>query len=425
MAAAGIWHTSIVAVLFLIGKFQWAPAHVYPNGIGKSFAIDTVNYQAQCIELARILRAEGVVAWATWPTQLHLRLYSLPLVPLSRWIDFNILVIEPVNLFCYLAILAMVFKIGRRLFDDRSGLIAAGVVALWPSLLLHTTQLLREPLLITAFLLFIWSVVELLEGELRLSRVLRFGGLSIVAVILIRIVRQPLWYLIVAAAGTAIVLLAIRAWREKFINRGAILFALLLIAVVIVTPRFQTYFTNQQELRADRSITHDEVQKMPLVQQIATSRRGFNFYYDDEGNERPALDASLIDPDVEVRSLGDVIRLVPRAIEVGLFAPFPNMWFRYGRQVGSGRLLAAVETLLIYVFEFLALFGFWQARRHLSAWFIAVFIAMGVVSLGLAVNNVGALYRLRYPFWILLVIIGTGGISTVVNLIKSKSPGHS
>jgi hypothetical protein len=35
-----------------------------------------------------------LIAWATWPTQLHVRLYSLPLVALTRGGSFNILAIE-------------------------------------------------------------------------------------------------------------------------------------------------------------------------------------------------------------------------------------------------------------------------------------------------------------------------------------------
>src|SRR5262252_1508511 len=143
LVAAAIWHILVAATVFSAGRWQLAPLHFFPNGIGKSFAIDTVDYAGQCVELARIIKTEGLVAWATWPTQLHLRLYSLPLALVSRWFSFNILTIEPVNLFYYLATLVLVFKIGERVFDYRSGLAAAVIVALWPSLLLHTTQLLR------------------------------------------------------------------------------------------------------------------------------------------------------------------------------------------------------------------------------------------------------------------------------------------
>src|SRR5215510_5194697 len=222
LVAAAIFHILFTATVFTVGRLQLAPAHVFPNGIGKSFAIDTLDYEGQCVELARILKTEGLVAWARWPTQLHLRFYSLPFALVSRWMNFNILTIEPVNLLYYLAILVLVFKIGERVFDSRSALIAAGIVAIWPSLLLHSTQLLRDPLLIAAVLLFIWTLVELLQEQLRPGRALWLGVTSIIAIVLIRIVRQPLWYLILATAGVAILLFAVGAWRQRRVSKSAI-----------------------------------------------------------------------------------------------------------------------------------------------------------------------------------------------------------
>jgi phosphoglycerol transferase MdoB-like AlkP superfamily enzyme len=64
----------------------------------------------------------------------------------------------------------------------------------------------------------------------------------------------------------------------------------------------------------------------------------------------------------------------------------------------------------------------WRARRELSAWFLVVFIGTGILALGLAVNNVGALYRFRYPFWILMVILGAGGIDLLRKILLRKRP---
>jgi len=114
---------------------------------------------------------------------------------------------------------------------------------------------------------------------------------------------------------------------------------------------------------------------------------------------------------------------VPRALEVGFFAPFPYMWLQPGHLVGSGgRLLSGIETLLTYMIECLALCGLWRARRRLSAWFLAVSILLGTVALGLAVNNIGALYRLRYPFWIMIVVLGAGGVNHFRRVVLKQHP---
>jgi hypothetical protein len=88
------------------------------------------------------------------------------------------------------------------------------------------------------------------------------------------------------------------------------------------------------------------------------------------------------------------------------------MWLQSGKQVGlSGRVISGFEMLLTYVIELLALFGLWSQRKNLSAWLLLFIIGLGALALGVVVNNMGAMYRLRYPFWVLMVILGAGGLS--------------
>lgn len=409
--AAAIWHVSITLAVFAAGKYQLLPGQIHPTGIGR-FASDGVIYQGQVTELCQVLKNDGLAAWATWPTQLHVRLYSVPLFLVSRWFSFNILTIEPLNLVYYLAILIFVFKLGEAVFDYRAGLIAAGIVALWPSFLLHTTQLLRDPLLVLAVLIVIWTIIESLRTELRWRRGLLLGIAACTSVVVIRITRQPMWYLLMAAIIGGTLLLIIRAVRSRHLAAGTALFALLIIAAIIVTPQFQPYFHNQQDLRIPAPIVQD-VDALPIPDQIAARRAGFRIKIE-EGKIVPATDGSKIDPDVKLNSVTEIVRHLPRAIMVGVFAPFPNMWWQTGKEVGAnGRLISGFETLLTYVLEGFALYGLWRERRNVSAWFIFSFVVLGVVALGLVVNNVGALYRLRYPFWTLMVILAAGGLDLV------------
>jgi hypothetical protein len=86
------------------------------------------------------------------------------------------------------------------------------------------------------------------------------------------------------------------------------------------------------------------------------------------------------------------------------------MWFRSGKQVGaSGRVISGIETLLIYGIEGLAVLCLWTRRGHLSVWLLFLVVTLGAVAVGLVVTNIGALYRLRYPFWAILIVLGAGG----------------
>jgi len=420
IVAAAILHVSVTLAVFAIGKYQLAPSQVYPTGIGR-FASDGISYEGQVVELSNIVRSEGVRAWATWPTQLHVRLYSIPLAIVSRWISFNILTIEPLNLIYYLAILALVFKLAESLFGYKPGLVAAMIVGVWPSFLLHTTQLLRDPLLISALLVVVWSVVVCLKQKLSWRWGMLLGIGTGVAILTIRIVRLPVWTLLCIIIGAAVLLIVAQAIREKKVASGAVAFTIIIVASMVVMPRFQSSFRNQQETRINRFVIPDEAQKLTIGEQIESRRKGFQYRMDEEGKILPADDGSRIDSEIQFTNVGEIIRHVPRAIVVGFFAPFPNMWLRAGKQVGySGRVIAGIEMLMTYMIEFLALFGLWSARKNLSAWFLVIVVGMGATALGLVVNNMGAMYRLRYPFWVLMVILGAGGICFLFGRFRNQ-----
>ena len=151
----------------------------------------------------------------------------------------------------------------------------------------------------------------------------------------------------------------------------------------------------------------------PLPARIGFLRHKFLFLYQGAG--------SNIDTGVEFRSFTDILLYLPRALMIGLFAPFPDMWFTSGTQVGlEGRLLSGFETFLVYLIEILAAIAVWRHRRSLRPWLLLMIILMGAAALGLVVANVAALYRMRFGFWLLLIVLGAEGLRYLTRL---RSPG--
>jgi len=98
------------------------------------------------------------------------------------------------------------------------------------------------------------------------------------------------------------------------------------------------------------------------------------------------------------------------------------MWFENANSVGSiGRKLSGVETLFMYGIECFAVLGLWRGRRLLSVWFLFLLTMMGMLALGLVVVNIGTLYRLRYPFLILLMILAARPISHMLPQFKVRN----
>ena len=115
----------------------------------------------------------------------------------------------------------------------------------------------------------------------------------------------------------------------------------------------------------------------------------------------------MTDGDVQFHTPGDIVRYVPRALEIGFFAPFPKMWFQSGSYGRAGRLLSGAETLAMYFFYIAVGISLWRERRNLKMWFVFLIAAKGMLALGLVVVNAGALFRIRYVFWMLLIVIGS------------------
>ena len=99
------------------------------------------------------------------------------------------------------------------------------------------------------------------------------------------------------------------------------------------------------------------------------------------------------------------MRYIPRALVIGFFAPFPKMWVEPGSYGRAVRLLSGAETLVMYFLYVAVAVCLWRDRRNLKMWFVFLIATVGLLALGLVVMNAGALYRIRYVFWMLLIVI--------------------
>lgn len=425
VAAVGL-HVSVTVVVHMVGK----------TGLLPPFFPDSLMYQAQIVALASVLTDSGVAAWLFALLPLHVKLYTLCFALFDRWADFSIILIEPLNALYYLAILYLVFKLSSQVFDPETSLLAAVIVGLWPSFLAHTTQPLRDPLFIMIALLFLLITLRWLTKDYSLLDALAVVTLGAVTESVLWITRSDMWELMIAIAFMTCGALIVRMSKERKFVWGNLVGAVLLLVISVFIPRvavqfyipayywaasygvasFDTGDAPAEDNNSSRPSVPDTPQQIKgyLPARIFKLRERFIISYPDAG--------SNIDTDVRFRSTADIIGYLPRAMLIGLFAPFPRMWFADGSQNGRpGRLIGGLESLALYVIELMALVGLWRKRRQLSAWWLGVVSIMGTTALGLVVTNVGALYRIRYLFVILLVILGSEGVRQTLRLISSKT----
>ena len=147
---------------------------------------------------------------------------------------------------------------------------------------------------------------------------------------------------------------------------------------------------------------------------IANARYRYFLIYPDAG--------STIDKDVRFHSAGDMIAYLPRALQISLFAPFPYQWFERGAKSGGTimRKIVGAEMALSYV----ALIGlpfaivFW--RKRIELWVALLFSLSLMIVYSLTIPNIGALHRMRYGFYMIVLAVSVGGWITLITRLKNK-----
>ena len=406
---AGAFHLALTTIVFLIGHFQLLPSFFDQNGIGLTFAIDGATYRRLASEMATHWQTYGISPWLDIKSPLHARLYSIAFLFVGRVLGHNILAAELLNLFYYLGILTVVYRLGREIFNERVGFLAAAIVGLWPSFLFHSTQLIRDPLAILCLLSLLLVLTLLLNREFvwRQAVLLGAGGALLVSVFWLA--RGNMWNAVVVSVALTLVLFLFRTVRHrKFMAGNAIVLLLIVLAMLFVPSRLESTTLGGHRAPATPLAIPSSSQPAPVegvwtraMNQIRDRRGGFRYYNAQESN---------IGGDVQFNSASDIVWFVPRAAVVGFFAPFPRMWFAAGSYGTAGRVLSGLETLAMYVLYIAVGVCLWRERRRLAMWLVFLTATAGLIGLGLVVVNAGALYRLRYVFWIMLIVIAAQGI---------------
>jgi len=140
-----------------------------------------------------------------------------------------------------------------------------------------------------------------------------------------------------------------------------------------------------------------------IVNKLASRRILFTDAYFGSG--------SSIDRGVKFKNVQDIIDYIPRALQIGFLAPFPDSWLDSGKQTGRiGRIISGAETLMLYFLLLGSIFFILLVALVLSV--------VTILLLGLVVNNIGALYRMRTGFLMPFYIMGVYGLYELKNRVK-------
>lgn len=314
---------------------------------------------------------------------------------------------------------------------DLSGNIKIGLMALIPLLLMPSLamvwgQIHKDIWVISAVLLMMAYWTKLFINEPFAWWV---GVIVLIYVNACMVWMRP-YTLQIALVGQALLLTMLLGVKIKQKNYFVIFLGMLSIVVTLYSWNF-TKVTNDagastttvaasatSVVNASATTCKAWTYTLPIKQldntlmSLACTRDGFNNYLPNA--------ASNLDSNVEFNSAVDIFFYIPRALQISIFAPFPDMWFARGSSGASSvfRLVAAIETLVIY----LGLLGICLAQiliiskkskldhaKNTAIWGIIFFGVIWVVVYALTTGNVGGIYRMRFP--IMLLWIGLGLLS--------------
>jgi hypothetical protein len=464
----GAVHLAACLVMWILPRLGVLPGLANPRGIW-AFAVDASDFHRQATQLTDVLSNRGVVAWWTASAEVHSRITSLLYAAFGK----SSLSALPLLTGGYLLIVFTVMKIGEAVFDRTTGVTAALVVAVWPSFVAHTTQLLRDPFYIGGELALVYGLVRLAHSNGRAwSDALTIAAWSVVGFFAAFSVRGYLAEANTALLCLALALFGVRAvvarslpWRTAIVGVSMlVVFANAALgriasggsdtlaptgrppAGMILTRGAETNRTGGgaagsgagaggrrssvggTAAQADDAAAGDEHSSAISAEMRGSNRRPGIVVEDrftrlilrivekrNDFNSMPTEAATNIDQHIKFTKTADVVRYMPRAAQIGLAAPFPTAWFATGASTGRiGRMVAGLETAAMYVFLLLAIAALVRRRRDTRLWLLGAFALGGMVALGMVVGNVGILFRMRYPFWFVAVVLGVAELRRVL-----------
>jgi peptidoglycan biosynthesis protein MviN/MurJ (putative lipid II flippase) len=322
----------------------------------------------------------------------------------------------------------LLYRIGTRLVSGNAGklggLIAGAAYLIFPSALQWYGQNLKDAFAFAGILLVLDGWLDL-NSKSRFS-LRHFSAATIQAAIgtaLLGLVRPSHVQVILLAVLASFTISATFAFLKRdrpsaLVIPAQILFIAVLIAQAVMFSKIQMDKGLYGE-DARGIYSHSELKNVPnwewlpdesIPEIIDSNLRKISrlrVHFVDHGRSVKA--GSEIDGNKLPNNSLEALAYMPRALFIGLFAPFPNQW---GERVTAPRLVGAMETAVWYLFVpgILILLIRFPSNQLVAG---LVFCACLIAILAYIHPNVGTLYRQRFVLWHFFMLCGSIGWSTM------------
>lgn len=414
------------------------------HAVGGLIANDAIYFDMVALELANQINQHGWASWQLFPATGAMGNVAI-LGALYAVFGHDPTLIIPINAAIHALGGMLIFLLAREISSKESvgiytGIIAGSLFVVFPSALNWYGQLHKDGYAIAGSLLIFLSWVKALRGCADWRGWSGLITLHACGVVLVGIVRPYnlkllLVFTLLAWLAIAVVAISRRQWRRDIaFIKFLLVAAITLVFGIIVTSHIsvatsasiapsalgETYADWQGDGKwrwMDAAWLPDALEN--YIETTAKTRAAMIGYGLGENAK------SMIDQEVTPQSVVEVMGYMPRALQVALFAPFPNTWLT---NLSMARLVALAEMVVFYLCIPGVLLLLMYNRTR-SLWLALFFSSFFLAINGSIIANIGTLYRVRYAYEMIVLMLGVLGWLTwldksgrLARLLKFMSP---
>jgi len=129
---------------------------------------------------------------------------------------------------------------------------------------------------------------------------------------------------------------------------------------------------------------------------------------------------SIIDTDRLPSGSAEALAYLPRAALLGVFSPWIDRWgYAFGQKPSAFYVISPIEAAILYVGLVSLCVWLFLSRSWIALIPIAICVFVMTIY-GAATPFLGALYRYRYPWWMLLICLGAAAL---LDMLGCKTRG--
>ena len=380
-------------VFYVIGQNQLLPTVVFESGYG-IFASDSFANLSEAVKISHHLIKGEYVEWWSLDSRFHTRIASVCYVLWGKWTGETLWLYMPVN-FLALYLTWSGWKSLVYLLNPGSR-ISPYIWIIFPSIILHYTQLLRDPIYITVFIWWVFFWLKLI-GSKEKTNLFRTALMILLISPILFWSRERFWAL------NQLLAISIFCFSTAlFFIRKVKLRVVFVVLIVAMCVNVNSLYKLGQRMFFPVTIEQKddgielEKDKLRYFRKIANLRMRFVKSYEH---------ASSLDRHVLFESDQEVIAYLPRALQISYFVPFPNTWFSNYGKTGKGRLVGAFELSCMTLLMIWGVYAWLKRGWSKEVSLLLLIITVAYAALGLVISNGGALYRMRFAFWILWLAV--------------------